>query len=111
MVMIVLLNVAWRCATPCGTTRFSRFFLNSFLRFDVAFPGACVVASCCCGSFAKSVPTLQSRFQSGRFAAFGAPLPGRLLPRRDFLLRRHGALPRTLARSRIGVRALAAHRK
>jgi hypothetical protein len=30
------------------------------LRFEV-FAGACVVASCCCGSFAKSIPSLQFR--------------------------------------------------
>ena len=33
-VTIVLLNVAWMHTTPCGTTRFSRFFRNSFLRLD-----------------------------------------------------------------------------
>src|ERR1700691_999408 len=33
-VMMVLLNVAWRQTTPCGTTRFSRFLRNSFLRLD-----------------------------------------------------------------------------
>src|SRR6202790_2293143 len=57
IVTIVLLNVAWMCATPCGTTRFSRFFLNSFF-FFVDFAGACTAASCC-GSFAKSVPSLE----------------------------------------------------
>ena len=57
IVMIVLLNVAWMCATPCGTTRFSRFFLNSFLRLEV-FSGAFVASTAC--SFAKSVS-----FQSG----------------------------------------------
>ena len=56
MVTIVLLNVAWMWATPCGTTRFSRFFLNSFLRFDV-FAGACV--GVCCLFFCQ-VSTLAS---------------------------------------------------
>ena len=55
MVTMVLLNVAWMQATPCGTMRFSRFFLNSFF-FFVDFAGACTAASCC-GSFAKSVPS------------------------------------------------------
>jgi len=40
------------------TTRFSRFFLNSFLRFEV-FAGACVVASCCLRFFCQ-VSTLAS---------------------------------------------------
>src|SRR6266478_892035 len=45
MVICVLLNDAATCTKPCGTTRRSRFFLNSFLRFVAAagFPG--VVAS------------------------------------------------------------------
>src|ERR1700693_4186340 len=42
MVICVLLNDAAMCTYPCGTTRRSRFFLNSFLRFVAAagFPGA-----------------------------------------------------------------------
>src|ERR1019366_3264096 len=93
------------CATPWGTTRFSRFFLNSFLRFDV-FAGACVAASCC-GSFAKSVPSIQTRR-----SPWIIPLPaGPLLPGGDFLFRGDRALPRALARARIGVRALAVNRK
>src|SRR5260370_25724693 len=33
IVISVLLNVACTYTTPCGTTRRSRFFLNSFFRF------------------------------------------------------------------------------
>src|SRR5437870_12287129 len=51
MVTWVLLNVAWMCATPCGTTRRSRFFLNSFLRF-AGFAGAPVSGAAPCCSFA-----------------------------------------------------------
>src|SRR5215470_18965642 len=41
MVICVLLNDAATYTTPCGTTRRSRFFLNSFLRFAAAgFAGA-----------------------------------------------------------------------
>src|SRR5262250_3138560 len=36
MVICVLLNDAAICTTPCGTTRRSRFFLNSFLRLAAA---------------------------------------------------------------------------
>src|ERR1700691_6658987 len=44
MVTIVLLNVAWMCATPCGTMRRSRFFLNSFF-FLADFAAAAPVAA------------------------------------------------------------------
>src|SRR5437868_12741990 len=42
MVICVLLNDAATWTTPCGTTRRSRFFLNSFLRLAAApgLPGA-----------------------------------------------------------------------
>src|SRR5215475_4111994 len=40
IVICVLLNDAAMCATPCGTIRRSRFFLNSFLRFAAAPPAA-----------------------------------------------------------------------
>src|SRR6266446_10187734 len=56
MVICVLLKVAAICTYPCGTTRRSRFFLNSFLRFVAAagFPGAPVsgVVPAAFGSFA-----------------------------------------------------------
>src|SRR6266700_1848814 len=55
MVICVLLNVAATYTTPCGTTRRSRFFLNSFLRFAAAgFPGAAPsgVVAALFGSFA-----------------------------------------------------------
>ena len=51
IVIIVLLNDAATYTTPCGTTRFSRLFLNSFLRFD-GFAGTAAPA-CSCGSFAN----------------------------------------------------------
>src|ERR1700732_300173 len=57
MAICVLLNDAAMCTRPCGMTRRSRFFLNSFLRFVAAgFPGAapasgvsfcCSFATCC----------------------------------------------------------------
>src|ERR1700676_1835232 len=70
MVICVLLNVAAMCTTPCGTMRFSRFFLNSFLRFAAApvlagapgFAGAPVsgVAPCCSFATCDSVPCRES---------------------------------------------------
>src|SRR3974377_382635 len=94
------------CATPCGTTRFSRFLWNSFLRFDAFLSGACTAASCC-GSFAKSVPSLESC----RFPRIRSRLRYSLLACGDFLLCRDGTLPRSLAGARVCVRALAAHRQ
>src|SRR5262252_1655701 len=52
MVTMVLLNVAWMQAKPCGTTRRSRFFLNSFLRL-AGFPAAGAAAPSC-GSLATA---------------------------------------------------------
>src|SRR5271168_2752131 len=62
-VTIVLLNVAWMHTTPCGTTRFSFFLRNSFLRLELfaaaaaagAPPGA---AAASFGSFATLVSLL-----------------------------------------------------
>src|SRR2546428_1202040 len=64
MVICVLLNDAAICTTPCGTTRFSRFFLNSFLRFAAAagFPGAPVSGAAPSFSFA----TLRSHLSTAR---------------------------------------------
>src|SRR5580692_104218 len=61
MAICVLLNDAAMCTRPCGMTRRSRFFLNSFLRFVAAagFPGAAPasgVVFCC--SFATFAPFL-----------------------------------------------------
>jgi hypothetical protein len=53
MVTIVLLKVACMHASPCGTLRRSRFFLNSFLRF--AAPPV-VAAAVSCGSLATLFP-------------------------------------------------------
>src|SRR5579863_7203151 len=99
-VTIVLLNVAWMQTTPCGTTRFSRFLRNSFLRLEAALapaagaaPGA---AAASLGSFATLVSLLSFlTVQIFRRAC-------RLLARRD-LLRRYGTLARTFARARVGV--------
>src|SRR5262249_22602010 len=55
MVICVLLNDAATYTTPCGTTRRSRFFLNSFFRFAAAgFAGAPAsgVPAAAFGSFA-----------------------------------------------------------
>src|SRR5713226_4344340 len=120
MVICVLLNDAAICTYPCGTTRRSRFFLNSFLRFVAAagFAGAPVsgVAPAAFGSFGTfhSIPSLNSRDRKS-----GGKLPhsknsrperlGRLADR--LLLRCDGAAPRTLAGACVGMRALAAHRK
>ena len=66
MVICVLLNDAAMYTTPCGTTRRSRFFLNSFLRFAAAgFAGAAPsgVVAALFGSFA----TIHSIFSTDRF--------------------------------------------
>src|ERR1700686_4432069 len=98
------------CATPCGTTRFSRFFLNSFLRLD-AFSGAFVASTAC--SFAKLLPFRAGLTGPALHAERIAKLisAGRLLPRGDFLLGRDRALARSLAGARVGVRALPANGK
>src|SRR5260370_12350116 len=121
MVICVLLNDAAMCSSPCGTMRRSRFFLNSFLRFVAAavFPGAPVSGAvpAAFGSFAT--------FHSNRFDALnsrdrksGSKLPHSKNPARKLALLADGLLlgcdcaaPRTLAGSRVGVRALAAYRK
>src|SRR6266852_1894385 len=65
MVICVLLNDAAICTYPCGTTRRSRFFLDSFLRFVAAagFAGAPVsgVAPATLGSFGTfhSIPSIR----------------------------------------------------
>src|ERR1700730_3810248 len=78
MVTIVLLKVAWIQARPCGTTRRSRFFLNSFLR-RAAFPAAAVAApSCCCASLANACPLSRLGYLRAMtfFLAATAPLRG-----------------------------------
>src|ERR1700735_5427897 len=92
-VTIVLLNVACMHTTPCGTTRFSRFLRNSFLRLEAlaaaaagAPPGA---AAASFGSFA----TLASLLKFPAALSWSYRL---LLASRD-LFRRHSALPRTLS--------------
>src|SRR5712675_2139886 len=115
IVICVLLNDAAMCTYPCGTTRRSRFFLNSFLRFVAAagFPGAPVSGAvpAAFGSFAT--------FHSDRALSLKPCQAGRsmLCPYKLALLA-YGLLlccdctaTRALARSRVGVRALAAHRK
>src|ERR1700722_11615672 len=58
MVTMVLLNVAWMQASPCGTTFRSRFFLNSFLRLAVFAGAAPAAASCVFGSLANGLSSL-----------------------------------------------------
>src|SRR6188508_1597915 len=79
---MVLLNDAWTCATPCGTTRFS-FFLAPFFSFP---PVAGVAAA-------------------ASLAISSLLLLGQLLLAGD------GRLTGTLARTGVGVGALAAHRQ
>src|SRR4051812_11418255 len=92
MATMVLLNVAAMEATPCGTFFRSLRFVPA--RRAPAF-GALAVAIC-------SVPQIL-RFAQNDVAS-ATSLLGRLLLARD------GSLARTLARARIGVRALAADR-
>src|SRR5689334_6420322 len=86
MVTVVLLNDAWMCASPWWTMRFSPRFLNVFLRFPAP-------------SFFSGVAP------SGLAAAslLAIDLHNLLLGDR--------ALARALARPRVGLRALAAHRQ
>src|SRR5690242_17480922 len=68
MVICVLLNDAATYTRPCGTTRRSRFFLNSFLRFAAAgFAGAAPsgVVAAAFGSFA----TIHSVLSTANFAS------------------------------------------
>src|SRR5580700_3742532 len=76
MVTIVLLNVAWIQARPCGTTRRSRFFLNSFLRRE-GFPAAGAAAPSC-GSLAIASPYSKPAYLRAMtfFLAATAPLRG-----------------------------------
>src|SRR5881394_1606558 len=110
MVICVLLNDAAMCATPCGTMRFSRFFLNSFLRFAAAppatgFPGACVASCAAFGSLATfcsvslDAEILQTCADCLALLALG------------LLLGCDGATTRTFTRAGVGVRALPANRK
>src|SRR5579872_3214036 len=78
MVTMVLLKVAWTQARPCGTTRRSRFFLNSFLRRE-GFPAAAPDAAApSCGSLAKAFPLSRLTYLRAItfFLAATAPLRG-----------------------------------
>src|SRR5258707_8898361 len=121
MVICVLLKVAATYTTPCGMTRRSRFFLNSFLRFVAAgFAGAPVSGAvpAAFGSFATlhSVRSSQGLkpCQPGRSmlrpykSHFASKLP---LLADNLLLRRHRAAPRTFPRTGVGVCPLATHGK
>src|SRR5262249_16001499 len=133
MVICVLLNDAAICTTPCGTTRRSRFFLNSFLRFPAAaaavfppaagfagapvsgaafcsFPTACSVSPCFALVLAERVglkPALRNLHprSTGGSLCYLALLADRLLLGCD------GAPAWTLAGTSVGVRALATDRK
>src|SRR3954466_3912989 len=85
-------------ASPCGTTRRSRFFLNSFLRLDGFAGPPAVAAPVSCGSLATFPSLNQFRFCG-------------VLACRDFFLRRDCALARTFTRPGIRVRSLAVHRQ
>src|SRR5580658_5218704 len=102
---------------PCGTTRRSRFFLNSFLRLVAAagFPGAAVAsgtAPFCSFATVHSV----SYFAESEILpcmGHGVPCPYKLLALLAgyLFLGCDGAAARTLAGACVGVRALAAHRQ
>src|SRR5712664_2194650 len=68
MEICVLLNDAATYTTPCGMTRRSRFFLNSFLRFAAAagFPGVTAASGaaffCCSFGTIYSVPLITRTF-------------------------------------------------
>src|SRR2546423_1729130 len=121
MVICVLLNVAAMCTRPCGTTRRSRFFLNSFLRLAAAagFPAAPVSGVAAAGfcSFATFAPFLRCSESLARKS--GSKLPHSKRYRAGYLalladgllLRCYRTAPWTLARARVGVRPLAAHRQ
>src|SRR5260221_1887908 len=110
IVICLLLKDAAMCATPCGTMRFSRFFLNSFLRLAAAppaagFPGACVAscaAFCSLATFCSvslDTKTLQPWADCLALLALG------------LLLGCDCATARTFTRAGVGVRALPANRK
>src|ERR1700691_1384262 len=81
--------------TPWGTTRFSFFLRNSFLRLEVAFAGAPAAAPAASwGSLATCVYLLGDDY---------------LLARRNFLFGRHCALALPVRGARVGVSALAVH--
>ena len=73
IVMMVLLNDAWMCATPWRTTRFSPRFLNVLRR--LRFAGAATPAS------AASVLAMIPRFDYDVFFFATAPFRGPFLVR------------------------------
>src|ERR1700693_3355496 len=108
--------------TPCGTTRFSRFLRNSFLRLDV-FAGAAGAAASC-GSLATVFSLALSKASDLKTRAALSPFPRKtrrqrssaptrtyLFASRCLLLGGGGALARTLTGAGVGMRLLAAHRK
>src|SRR5262249_52506690 len=116
MVICVLLNDAAMCTTPCGTTRFSRFFLNSFLRFATAVPAfagapfAGAPVSGAAPSFSFATLPLQSRNQKTKLKT--RQNCGELsLLTLDLLFGCDCTAPRTFPRPRVGVRALPANRQ
>src|ERR1700722_16523546 len=99
--------------TPCGTTRFSRFLRNSFLRLEVfAAAAAAAPPGAAAASFGSFATLSLSWLALLRFRYFELTrvIYRLLLASRD-LLRCYRALPRTLTRARIGVRALTANRQ
>src|SRR5215472_16523404 len=117
MVICVMLNDAATYTTPCGTTRRSRFFLNSFLRLAAAGfagPAPSGAVAALFGSFATIHSILSTaKFQTRAKTRKAVP-PQQIslaLLADGLLLCRDGAAPRTLARARIGMRALAPNRQ
>src|SRR6201999_4334697 len=103
------------CTTPCGTTRFSRFLRNSFLRLPAAAfaPAAGAPAAAPAASFGSFAISRPQRLASQKSFAAQRPEPDalrvqRLLARHGLLLGGDGTLARTLPGAGVGVRALAA---
>src|SRR5258706_14552635 len=90
IVMMVLLNEAWMCAKPWCTRRLSPRFLHAF--FLTGFPAPFFPPS------------------GGADASIGSFFAIRIQPS-DRLLLRHRALARALARARVRLGALSAHRQ
>src|SRR6202171_5359654 len=104
--LLLELFLALRCFCRrlcCGV-----LLLRFFCQVSVLASTSTSISSLISTSISTSVSTIS---RARRFSRIQNAPGGRLFPGRDFLLRGYGALPRTLARSRIGVRALAVHRK
>src|ERR1700682_5793865 len=104
--LLLELFLALRCFCRrlcCGV-----LLLRFFCQVSVLASTSTSISSLISTSISTSVSTSS---RARRFSRIQNAPDGRLLPGRDFLLRGYGALPRTLTRTRIGVRALAVHRE